>query len=136
MNIQINNRRGGCIGCALSFLVFFCIGGVAVLFVFGIGGALRGSEPYQLAVAEAVNDEQVIAVLGEPVRDGWFFSGSIQTSASSGEASFEIPLRGSEERGTLYVVASKNSDGWRFSRLEVVVRGSGERISLVTTTGR
>ncbi len=118
----------GCVWAAVfSAIVLICIGSI-VIFVFG---AMRSSEPYKMAVAEVQTNPQAERALGVPVEVGWYVAGSINTSGSSGNASLEIPVSGSRDRGTLYVEAYKSSAGWHFTRLELVTKGYVDRINLL-----
>jgi hypothetical protein len=119
------------VGCVLPLLA--CVGFVAAigLFVFGV---IRSSEVYTQALERARASEEVQAALGTPIEDGWFVSGSINTSGSSGNADFAIPLSGPNGSATLYVVATKSADRWRFSTLDVAVEDSADRIDLLANS--
>jgi hypothetical protein len=98
-------------------LLALVVGGL-MTFVFGL---MKSSEPYQYAVAVAQKDPQVLRELGGPVEPGWFTTGNINVSGSSGEADIAIPLNGKLRRGELFVVAKKLAGVWSYQRLEVLV---------------
>jgi Cytochrome oxidase complex assembly protein 1 len=108
-------------------LLALLIGGILSL-VFGM---IKSSEPYQHAVSVATQDSRVNAQLGAPVTPGWFMSGSINESGSSGTADIAIPLKGSQRQGTLYVGAQKSAGRWRYQRLEMAIGNVPDRINLM-----
>lgn len=109
-------------------LVFVIVGGAALLLV---SSSYRSSWAYSNAVELAGSNAEVAAALGEPVEPGWWVTGAISVSGQSGGADLTIPLRGSRERGTLYVVAEKPAGEWLFTTAEVEVPGRQERIDLL-----
>lgn len=118
----------GCVWAAIVFLaVLICIGGIFAIVI----GTMRSSEPFQQAIAEVRRNPQAVRALGDPIQIGWFVSGSLSTSGDSGEASLNIPVSGSSDRGTLYVVAYKSDGKWRFTQMELVTRKYPNRINLL-----
>lgn len=99
-------------------------------FVFGL---LKSSEPYQHAIAVASSNPDVVRELGTPIAPGWFLSGNINVSGSSGNADLSIPLKGSRHRGTLYVVAKKTDGAWTYKKLKMLVEGQESPIELLPT---
>ena len=79
------------VGCLGSLLV--CAGGIGaiVLIVFG---AIKSSDAYTEALERATSNAAVQAALGTPIQAGWFPTGSINTSGSSGSADLAIPISG------------------------------------------
>ena len=116
------------VGCVLPLLA--CVGFVVAI-VAVVFGAIKSSDVYTQALERARSSEEVQAALGTPVEDGWFVSGSININGSSGNADFAIPLSGPNGSATMYVVATKSADRWRFSTLDVAVDDSAERIDLL-----
>lgn len=109
----------------IAIFLFIPVGIFAIIVT-----AFRSSAPYQIAVEAAQNDPRVIAELGEPIEPGWLILGSLETSGSSGDASLNIPLRGSKNRGRLHVGAWRRGGDWEFYTLQVVPRGSDTVIVL------
>ncbi len=116
------------VGC-LSVLALLA-GFVAVVGSIVIG-AMRSSDAYEHAVAEARKSAEVAEALGRPLREGLFVSGSIDVKGPSGTASLAIPLSGPKGKGTVYVEATKSAGEWKYSTLLVRVDGSEERIDLL-----
>lgn len=107
---------------ALGVVFILCI----VFFVFGI---LKSSDAYQTALTHAKNDQRVTAALGTPIREGLVPSGKTNVNGPSGEADFAIPISGPKGKATIYVVGTKSSDKWTFSKLAVQIDG-GDLIDL------
>ena len=99
-----------------------------VVFVFSV---IRQTDVFKDALERAKANPQVQAELGEPIREGWWLSGQVNTTGSSGHADLSIPLKGSQKNGTLYAVAEKSAGKWTYDRLEVEVEGRSERIDLL-----
>ncbi len=119
---------GGCgCGAIMAVLVLALIAGILAL-IFGI---MRSSEPFQQAMAEVQHNPQAVRALGEPIKIGWFLSGSLSTSGDSGEAELSIPVSGPVDKGTLYVEAYKSEDVWHFTRMELVTKKYPNRINLL-----
>jgi hypothetical protein len=115
----------GCLAVLVALAAFVAmVGGMASL-------GMRSSDAYEDAMARASAHPAVVAELGPPIRGGWFVSGSLQVSGSTGTADLEIPVAGSLREGTLYAVATKSAGRWTFSTLEVEIEGKTTRIPLI-----
>ena len=121
------------VGCLGSLAVF--VGGV-LLFIFlvysGVSAAIRSSDAYQEGMARAQAHPEVKSALGEPIESGFWISGSINVSGSSGRADVEIPISGPKGSGTLYVVGTRSAGRWQYSTVEVEIPGRPARINLLT----
>lgn len=106
--------------------------GSIVLFVLTL---MRHTDVFQEAVARAEANPQVRSELGGPIREGWWVSGHVRSTGSSGNAALDIPLKGSRRDGTVYAVAHKSAGRWKYDTLEVAVAGRPGRISLVVGEG-
>jgi hypothetical protein len=113
----------------LVLLVTLFVGGL-LIFLFGL---LKSSEPYQHAVAVASSNPDVVRELGAPVSPGWYLSGNINVSGSSGDANLAIPLKGSRHHGTVYVIAKKSGGVWTYSTLQMLEEGHESPIELLQT---
>src|SRR4051812_16032839 len=113
-------KRGviGWIGCGCVSLVLLCSGLGVAGFMF-ISGIMRNSEPYQVAVKRAEAEPAVQQLLGTPIHEGWFTTGSITTSGSQGSADLSIPLKGPNGKATIYVGAHREGGRWVFDRMVV-----------------
>ena len=113
------------------------LGGVLLLTAF-VGGILfivetsiQHSGFYTEALARTRANPQVIEKIGQPLQAGWFATGSLNSSGSSGSADVTIPISGPKGKGTIYVVAKKSAGEWKFETLQVEVAGEGQRIDLL-----
>lgn len=113
----------------LVLLLALFVGGSLTL-IFGL---LKSSEPYQHAVSVASSNHDVVRELGAPVSPGWYVSGNINVSGTSGDANLAIPLKGSLHRGTVYVVAKKIDGVWTYTTLQVLQDGHEIPIELLPT---
>ena len=102
-----------------------CVGGITM----AAFGAIRSSDVYIESLALATSDSQVNATLGSPITPGFLMSGSINVEGNSGDADFSIPLTGTTQEGTLYVVATKSGGNWEYRQLYVQA-ADGTRIEL------
>jgi len=114
-----NRKR---ISWAVIGIVVLCIGCFSIFMVI-IFSLLRSSEAYRMAVEAAKNHPTAQQVLGVPIQDGVFTTGSVSESGSTGSADLEIPLNGSNQSGTLYVTAVKEENTWRLTSLLLEVGG-------------
>ncbi len=118
-------------GCLTTLLV--CAGGLTLYLVF-IFSKIKSSEVYKEAVLRAKASEEVQAVLGTPIEEGFLVSGNIRLSGSSGQADLTIPISGPKGAATLYVEAEKSAGKWVFSTLVVAPEGSETKIDLLAGT--
>jgi len=117
----------GCLSIILLGVLFAC----SIFFV--VTKAMKSSDAYQGAFNKAKDDPRVVAALGKPIEPGYFISGSANVNGPSGEAELAIPISGPKGKGTIYLVATKSAGEWTYSKLEVEVQGTGERIDLTNT---
>ena len=101
------------------------LGIVAIIF-----GAMKSSDAYKQALATARASPEVVAVLGSPIEDSWYVTGSINVSGPSGNADLAIPIHGPKGKGMVYAVAKKSAGVWQFTTLQVGIEGRPERIDL------
>jgi len=95
-------------------------------------GSMKSSTPYKEAMEAAKANPAVVRSLGPPLQPGFLLSGSINVQAGgTGAAQLQIPLKGSQHSGTIFVVAKKRDDVWHYETLVVQVDGLKERIDLL-----
>jgi hypothetical protein len=115
----------GCLGPLVG-----CGGLIAVVFSL-VFGMIKSSAPYTESLAAAQADTRVQAALGQPIEPGFFVTGNINTSGSSGHADIAYEITGPQGTATVLAVADKTAGTWTFTTLEVQPGGSGERIDLL-----
>ena len=116
----------GCGVLVVGFIVFIFVIGVVVV------GSMRKSDPYREAMARAQSDPRVAAALGTPVKDSFFFSGSMHTENNSGDAKLDIPISGPKGSGVLHVTATKTDGKWFYNRM-FVKPVKGDEIDLMSS---
>jgi hypothetical protein len=115
----------GCFTVALLFLAF--VGSILVI----VFSAMKSTEVYKEALAQAKADPAVIEALGSPIKDGFLVSGKTNVNGASGESNLAIPISGPRGKGTIYVSANKSLGQWNYSGLVVEVGQTHERIDLL-----
>ncbi len=115
----------GCLGMALA------LASLVVLMVWSVGRMMKSSDAYRMAIARAKANPEVVRALGEPIEEGFFVSGSIQTAGSSGSASLTCPIRGPKGKGTVYVEAVRFAGEWRFRELKAGLPGQAGLVDLM-----
>ena len=116
------------VGCLSSLVLTAAFMALIMAFVFGL---MKSSDAYKHALAKAKASPEVIDLLGTPIKEGYFPSGNINVSGSSGNADIAIPISGPKGSATIYLEAYKSSGEWAFSKLIVVQKISGKRIDLL-----
>ncbi len=104
----------------------------AILF-FGILMLMKSSDVYKMALEKAQSNPEIIKVLGQPIKDGFIFSGSIQVSGPSGHANIAFSISGPSSEGKVYAVADKSAGRWAFKVLEAEIEGMNDRINLLNS---
>ncbi len=122
--------------------VLGCIAGPLILIAgcFALmGGAFfwaKNSSPSKSTLERARRNPAVVAALGTPIKAGFLGSTQVSTKVVNGvsvtEALLTTPLTGPKDRGRLEVVGLKREGRWIYSRLEVVIDRTGQRIDLRT----
>jgi hypothetical protein len=79
----------------LCLAVLVCVSG----FFASIETLMKSSDVYSRAVLRAKSSPALIAVLGNPIKDGFFFTGNISENNSSGSANLVIPISLSQQGG-------------------------------------
>lgn len=115
----------GCLGLAI------CIAGVVGLVLVRATRAVKSSELYTEALAQAQASPEVQEALGSPIEGGIPRSASFHMDGTSGDAEAEIPIAGPKGTGTLYAVAEKIGTKWKFTTLEVTIEATGETVNLL-----
>lgn len=128
--LQRNKKKAIAAGCALVAFVLLLVVGIVAALALGVMSLVKSSGAYAEAVSLARKSDEVRAALGEPIEEGWFVTGSVNSSGASADASLAIPLSGPKDAGTLYVEGRKSAGVWRYSVLELEVKSTGRRIPL------
>lgn len=106
--------------------------GLSLLVLVIIMDPVKSSEAYQDALLRASTDPRVLDRLGPPVEPGWFVTGRIERSGRRGGfADMTIPLHGSREEGSLYVIAREHEGRWIVTKLVLNPTEEGTRVDLL-----
>jgi hypothetical protein len=119
-------------------MVVLFIGLIAVMAAIGFK-LIKSSGPYVQAVAAAKADARVVAALGSPMKEGLYFSGSVNEKSdwslgsggtTSGNADLRIAIHGPKGEGTIHVVGTMTGGKWVYSLLVVTIKDTGQTIDL------
>jgi hypothetical protein len=118
---QTPPKSSGClkwalIGCSVLFVLGVAFVAVLVLVVFG---AIKSTDAYKNARDRAIHDPRVVAALGSPIETGWWVTGSANVDANGGHADIKFPISGPKNKATVYAVATRETDKWVYTKLEV-----------------
>ena len=117
------------LGCLILFLLIGIFGSIVMTI---ITTSFHNSDVYKQAVAKAVENSQVREAFGEPIHPAWFVSGQLKVNGNTGSANLLIPIAGPRGSGSIRAVASKNRGVWRFSDLQVNIKGRSEPLDLLS----
>ena len=109
-----------------------CLIGLSAVFSFIclMLSILKSSDAYQGALIRIKTNPVVISALGEPVKEGFFFTGNISVNGGSGNANMSIPVSGPKGTATAYVLATKSLGQWHFDHLIIQTDHDHRRIDL------
>lgn len=103
------------------------VGGIAtatmgLLYKFKVTENVKQSEQYREALKLLRSNKAAVNLLGEPIKDLNVEVGdTTRNYTKDNKSRYEVPLRGSKERGRLYFWAEKESDKWIVKRMELEV---------------
>ena len=118
-----------CFVPSLCLIVLVCISS----FVASIETLIKSSDVYSGAVLRAKSSPALIAALGNPIKDGFFFTGNISENNSSGSANLAIPISGPNGTANLYVSARRSLGKWHFDELVAEIDKTKQRINISDT---
>lgn len=116
---------GGCL--SIIIVVVIIIAGAA----YKIADAVKGSEPYAYAYSKAIENEEVIAALGEPIETNGLGNTKYNHTNGSSTANLIIPIKGQNNEGNITVEAEKINDEWTYNLMYVTLSGETESINLL-----
>jgi hypothetical protein len=93
--------------------------------------AMKSTDVYKDALAQAKANSAVIEALGSPITQGFLVSGNTNVNGASGEANLSIPISGPKGKGTIYVAANKSLGRWNYSGFIVEITKTHQRIDLL-----
>jgi len=114
----------------MTALGVFLILALGFGFFTGILAFMRNSDAYQGAMVRAKASPQVVQSLGSPVKDGFFFTGTINKSIRGGRANLMIPLHGSKGSGVMQVDSTFSDGRWHYNTLLIQITESKQVVDL------
>ena len=118
------------VAVACVFMLAIVAGFVFAVMMFVLR-LMQSSGSYTQALARARQAPALIEKLGTPITAGLLTTGSISEKDDTGSANLAIPLDGPKGEGTLHVRATKSAGVWTFSRLDVEMKATNQRIDLL-----
>ncbi|XP_055374574.1 uncharacterized protein LOC129607552 [Condylostylus longicornis] len=109
----------------------FSVSSVAYM-QFRIKDQIRNQKYFREAMSELRKNPGAIKLLGEPIRESgfelagtknWFKGGKIEQ--------FEISVKGSKDKGTIFFDSDKTDEGWILKKLELEVKAHPDKRFLV-----
>ncbi|MBI5778917.1 MAG: hypothetical protein HZA49_05620 [Planctomycetes bacterium] len=108
------------------------IAGLAIFgFVYSIFAVMKSSDAYKMSLSYARENEAAVKLFGGKIEPGWYLSGNIHVSGSSGNAELAIPVQCGAKSGWLYVEAVKSAGQWTILKLALEESGAGQRLVLI-----
>jgi len=120
-------RNWAIAGLVVWLTIPLFVGGTA----FAVFGVMKNSDAYRMSIAEIMASPAARASLGADIEPGYFVGGNIRINGSEGQASLEIPLKGSRANGVAFSRARKSAGVWEINLLVIRVEGSTEPIVLI-----
>jgi len=118
---------GGCLGIIVLIIVF-----AGTLF-FGITSLMEDSDAYTQAMSRAAENQELIALIGEPIEQEGIIGGSINNSNGFKEARLTIPIKGPNGEATVRVIGSGVGDNWTYSIMDAYIEDGRVIINLLDT---
>ncbi|XP_017092571.2 cytochrome c oxidase assembly factor 1 homolog [Drosophila bipectinata] len=89
---------------------------------------VRSCEYYKLALKGLRQHKGAVSLLGEPIKDNGIDLSNVNNNCNAEKAQFEVSVRGSKDKGTLYFWASHEPErGWLIDRLELETKLNPEK---------
>lgn len=118
---------GGCLTIIVLIVAF-----AGTLF-FGITSLMEDSDAYKKVLSNASINQELIAIIGEPITQEGIIGGSINNSNGFKTSELTIPLKGPKGVATVRVEGSGVGDNWSYTRMDAYIEGSDVIIDLLDT---
>ncbi len=111
---------------------------IILLFIFGVGAAIFGvskilteSEPYEYAVETALNNEELISIIGEPIETDGMMQGSLNYNNGKSSADITVPLKGPNGKASVTIIGEKLDDEWDYEEFYITINATNQKINLL-----
>jgi hypothetical protein len=108
----------------IVLLILVLAAGAARLVIQQIGGNLRSTEPYQMAMQRILHDPQVAEALGSPIADSWRTAGRSEEN----EVDLRFEIRGPKGQAKVHAQGKRLQGAWELIILDVTVGESGKTL--------
>ena len=116
---------GGC-------LILMVLGIIAVgSLVFGVSKVIQNTEPYAYALEEALNNEELMEHLGDPIVSDGIMQGSMNYSNGEGLIDISIPVSGPKGKARIYIKGEKTGEEWEYEHLMAIIKKTSDTINLL-----
>ncbi|GAA5786376.1 cytochrome c oxidase assembly factor Coa1 family protein [Chitiniphilus shinanonensis] len=126
---RATQRRWAWWGLGVLLATVIVVGSSIALMVWSISAAFAQTDAYRLGVARVTSHPAAVSALGQPIVAAKP-SGSFVSSDEAGSAEFTFEVRGSKQRGVVYLEASRVGRHWVLDHIELDLDQTGERIDL------
>jgi hypothetical protein len=92
----------------------------------------RQSAPFKDALSVLRRSSQANDALGRPIRIEWPLEGETSISGDEGRSALSIPVKGSLDRGNLFVRAKLSHSVWSITELTLVLSKNQSPVDLLT----
>lgn len=117
-------------GCLLIIILMVAFAGS--LF-FGISSMMTDSQAYKDSMEAVSTNQEVIAILGEPIETNGMHGGNFSYKNGVSSAEFSIPIKGPKGEATIFVIGSGKDENWTYETMEVHIDRTNEIIDLLET---
>ena len=107
---------GGCL------TVLIIIGVIISTIFFSVTSMLDDSVPLEYALKKINEDSEIVEQMGFPIEKNGMIQGEFNWVNDEKIADMQVPIKGPEDSGTLYIKASANGDTWTYHEIRVVVK--------------
>jgi len=94
--------------------------------------SMMKGKAYQLSLDAVKSNPEVISLVGENPKPGYFILGEISYSGVGGTANLNYSIEGSKSEAEVYVYATNLEEQWELKELLVVGKDSGQKIVILT----
>jgi hypothetical protein len=103
-HFKSTQKKWAIVGLSLIFIVL-------PIFLFSIMSFLKG-EAYIKSLQVISSNQEVIKLVGEPIKPGFFVAGNIRSNGVEGNAILQYSISGVKQEAQVYVKAYKKLDKW------------------------
>lgn len=94
----------------------------------------KKTAPYKKLTELMQQDPRLKAALGENIVREGIPTGDFNIENDKGRIDMTFPVKGSKASGKLRIVGKKTEGDWNWSRIELLLPGSGKRINLIDSS--